>query len=378
MNGSLKVALISTGLGRELRGVETWLADLVQQLPDSLSVRIWSGGKFVSPRSDRAGQRIWGISRSHPWIQSRSWNQRYSWEQHTAIPAVLMRLMLQRPDVAYLADPALAWNLKRFRAWHRTPIIYLNGMRLSPRWCAGFDGVHVLAPAYLDEAAAMMPGQSLDQFFSIPHFTDVDKFCPPSAEARRRARVAFGIPEDAFVVLAIGPVGTASGKRLDHVAAELAMASSRAVLVSAGTDEEGSGPVRQRVLAALGARAMLLGRVPRERMHELHRTADVFALGTLGEPFSIAIAEALATGVPVVHHDDPVTNWVASKGGVPVAMDRPGAAASALRRLELELGWRLQLGAAGREMAAERYAPRRVCTELEREFRRIAEKGRGK
>jgi glycosyltransferase involved in cell wall biosynthesis len=190
--------------------------------------------------------------------------------------------------------------------------------------------------------------------------------------------MAFGIPENAFVVLSIGPVGTASGKRLDHVAVELASASSRALLVSAGADEDGWDPVRQRVLAALGSRAMLLGRVPRERIHELHRTADVFALGTLGEPFSIAVAEALATGVPVVHHDDPVTNWVASKGGVPVAMDQTGPAAAALRRLEAEPGWRMQLGAAGRGLAAERYSSGRVCTDLEREFRRIAKKGGGK
>ena len=378
MNGSLKVALISTGLGRELRGVETWMADLAQQLPDSLAVRVWSGGKFASPRSDRPGQRIWGISRNHSWIRSHGWSQRYSWEQHTAIPAVLLRLILQRPDVAYLADPALAWNLKRFRRWHRTPIVFLNGMRLSPRWCSGFDGVHVLAPAYLDEAATMMPGQSLDQFFSIPHFTDVERFHPPTAEERRRARVAFGIPEDAFVVLAIGPVGTVSGKRLDSVAGELAIASSRALLVSAGADEEGSGPVRQRVLAALGPRATLLGRVPRERMHELHRTADLFALGTLREPFSIAIAEALATGVPVVHHDDPVTNWVASEGGVPVFMDQKGAAAVVLRRLEVDAEWRGRLGRAGRGLAAVRYSSARVCTELEREFRRIARKGRAR
>jgi glycosyltransferase involved in cell wall biosynthesis len=377
MKRPLKVALISTGLGRELRGVETWMADLAQELPDTVRPELWPGGRFVSPRPDRPSRRIGGISRNHPWLRSSGWSERYSWEQHTAIPGALLRLLVQRPDVAYVADPTLAWNLKRFRSWHRTPIVFLNGMRLSPRWCASFDGVHVLAPAYLKEAAAMMPGQPLTQFFSVPHFTDVVRFRPPSAAERRSAREAFGIPADAFVVLAIGPVGTASGKRVDHVASALARASSRALLVSAGADEEGAEAVRGRIAAALGPRARLLGRVPRERMHVLHQTADLFALGTLGEPFSIAIAEALATGVPVVHHRDPVTDWVAEAGGVAVSMADADAEllVAVLRRLESDAGERGRLGAAGRALAESRYAPAVVCAALEREWRRIASLG---
>jgi glycosyltransferase involved in cell wall biosynthesis len=378
MNRPFQVALISTGLGRELRGVETWMTDLARELPDTVAPQLWSGGAFASPRADRPARRIWGISRNHAWLRSRGWSERYSWEQHTAIPGALLRLLVGRPDVAYVADPALAWNLKRFRSWHRTPIVFLNGMRLSPRWCASFDGVHVLAPAYLEEAARMMPGQPLTHFFSIPHFTNVTRFRPPTASERAAAREAFGIPPDAFVVLAIGPVGTASGKRVDHVASALAQASSRALLVSAGADEEGADAVRGRILTALGPRARLLGRVPRERMHELHRTADLFALGTLGEPFSIAIAEALATGVPVVHHRDPVTDWVAESGGVAVSMADAdsGALVAVLRRLESDAGERLRLGAAGRALAESRYAPGVVCDALEREWRRIAGLGK--
>lgn len=374
MSPRLQVALISSGLGRELRGIETWMADLAAHLPDSVSVKLWGGGAFVSPRADRPEQRIGGISRNHRLLRSKSWSDRYYAEQHTALPGALLRLMLQRPDVAYCGDPALSWNLKRFRRWHRSSVVFLNGMRLTPVWCESFDGVHVLAPPYIEEAARLLPGRSIDQFFSVPHFTDVERFHPPSAEERRAARRQFGIAEDAFVVLSIGPLGTASGKRVDHVAEELAQGSSRALLVSAGADEQGSEGVRSRITQALGPRAILLGRVERSRMAELHRAADVFALGTLGEPFSIAIAEALATGVPVVHHQDPITNWVAGVGGVAVSMSTRGAAADGFRRLEADAAWRSSLGVAGRSLATERYAPGPVCAALEREWRRIAQR----
>ena len=133
----------------------------------------------------------------------------------------------------------------------------------------------------------------------------------------------------------------------------------------------------RRIAAALGPRARLLGRVPRERMHALHQTADLFALGTLGEPFSIAIAEALATGVPVVHHRDPVTDWVAEAGGVAVSMADGDSEllVAELRRLESDAAERGRLGAAGRALAESRYAPAVVCAALEREWRRIARLG---
>ena len=377
MKKRFKMALVSSGLGRELRGIETWMADLAVHLPDTLQVEVWSGGSFVSPRPDRVVRRIFGISRNHSLLRGKSWSSRYLAEQNTALPGTLIRLLLHRPDVAYCGDPALAWHLQRFRRWHGCPIVFLNGMRLSPLWAACFDGVHVLAPPYLAEAADLMPGRSLEQFFSIPHSVDAVRFHPVSPGERRAARHAFGLPEEGFIVLTIGPMGTASGKRIDQVASEVARASSTAFLVAAGADEEGADGVRSRVQEALGSRAILLGRVARERMALLHQAADVFALGTLGEPFSIAIAEALATGNPVVHHDDPVTNWVASSGGIPVAMNVQGAAAAAFRRLETDPDYRAELGLAGRRLAEERYAPEQVCAGLEREFRRIAARGKG-
>jgi glycogen(starch) synthase len=63
----------------------------------------------------------------------------------------------------------------------------------------------------------------------------------------------------------------------------------------------GEGPERAALATqARGMRVTLPGSLSREKILELLRDADVFAMPTLGDPFGIAAVEALAAGVPVV------------------------------------------------------------------------------
>jgi glycosyltransferase involved in cell wall biosynthesis len=114
-----------------------------------------------------------------------------------------------------------------------------------------------------------------------------------------------------------------------------------------------------------------LGPVPRGRMPDLYRAADVYSLGSLAEPFSIAILEALASGLPVVHHHDPTMVWQTGGGGVPVQMDIPGRAADALGRLRADPAARGRASAAARELALARYDPAAVAQDLARELGRV-------
>ena len=92
-------------------------------------------------------------------------------------------------------------------------------MRLSPHWLRGYDGVHLLAPSYLIEAERILAGVPKGHYFAVPYFIDTERFHPPTFEERAAARAAFGIPQEAFVVLTVGPVGEVSGKRLGFLAA---------------------------------------------------------------------------------------------------------------------------------------------------------------
>jgi glycosyltransferase involved in cell wall biosynthesis len=373
----LRLALISSGLGHELRGIEMWMAELALHLPAEAEVELWPGGRLSLPGCTRPIRRMWNIGRHHPLIRLCSWAHRYEIEQYSAIPSVLWRLRQRRPDVVYCGDPVLAWNLKRFRRWHGARVVFTDGMRLSPHWLRGYDGVHLLAPPYLAEANRILTGIPKGHYFAVPYFVDTARFRPPTPEERTAARAAFGLPQDAFIVLTIGPVGQVSGKRLDFLASEVAAGSSTALLVSAGGDEDGSEAVRAHVTRALGARAKLLGRVDRQRIPQLHWAADVYSLGTLAEPFSIAVLEALACGTPVIHHHETVMTWQSGVGGFAVSMETPGEAAAAIRQVAANPQLRAEKSRAARALALERYSPGPVGATLVRELRQVAERPLG-
>lgn len=70
-------------------------------------------------------------------------------------------------------------------------------------------------------------------------------------------------------------------------------------LVCAGTmaSEE---TVRQSFLPEIGERVKVLPRVSKSKLRELHRESDLFVFPTLSEGFSLALIEAMASGLPIV------------------------------------------------------------------------------
>lgn len=367
----LRVVLLSSGLGYTLRGIEIWMLELARHLPDELAVELWSGGK-LDPEKGRNDLCLHGISRDSRWLRGFSWGRRYEWEQLSMLPMALFHLFWRRRDVVYCGDPVLSWHLKRFRRWHKARIIFMNGTRLSANWAQSFDGVHLLAPPYLNAARADLPGTRLDHFFAIPHFVDVERFHPPTPQERLDARLRHGLNPDDFVILNVGPIGTASRKRLDHLIREMGKLTGRGVLVNAGDTEEGSGEVLS-VARELGPeRVRFLGKIDREQMPSLYQIADIYSLAALDEPFSIAILEALSSGLPVLHHGNEVTQWVTGSGGVTVDMTQPGHASASIAFLRDHPEELHSVGQAARDLAMQRYHPRQVCLDLCQAIQRIA------
>lgn len=361
---TLKVILLSSGLGFIARGIETWMVELARHLPAEVGVELWSGGT-PPPLQGRDARRLHGVSRNVFWLRPLSWHHRYRIEQLSILAQAIVRLRRHQPDLVYCGDPVLSWHLKRFRPLHRTKVVFMNGMRLSANWAKDFDGVHLLAPPYLESARRELAGQkNVERFFAVPHFVDLERFAPPTPQLRASARQRLALKEDDFVVLTVGPVGQVSHKRLEWLAQEVAAADACAILLSAGMEEDGAATVRAQARKALGNRFRFLGRVERAAMPELYHAADLYSLASLAEPFSIAILEALASGLPVVHHSDAVMQWQTGPGGVAVSMTEIGAAARALHRIREELTWRRELGAAARKLAEDRYAPAHVSRQL--------------
>lgn len=367
------MALVSSGLGHVARGVEVWMTELARHLPTSVERELWSGGKALKiPGS--VCRTVKTMSRDAKLQSAFSWHRRYINEQLSALPRTLLLLRRHKPDLIYCGDPVLAWHLKGTQAMHKTRVVFMNGMRLAPNWAKAFDGVQLIAPTYLEEARAELGENGSEHFFVSPHFVDAQAFRPPTKAERSAARKALSLPDGAFVVLNVGPVGTVSGKRLEWLAKEVSQATPDAILLSAGADEEGAAQVHSSAKAELGARFRPLGPVSREDMQQIYHAADAYALAALAEPFSIAVLEAMACGLPVVHHPFAVTSWITRSGGLAASMESPGQAAWMLKMLATDPTMRPDVGANARREVEMRFIPEVVCAQLADELEAVVKR----
>lgn len=145
--------------------------------------------------------------------------------------------------------------------------------------------------------------------------------------ARAEARRALGLAEDAFVVGTVGNFTPKKDQRtLITAVAGLRRTHPEAVLVLVGTgplDDE----LREQARRELGNAALFTG--SRSDVLELLPALDVFALSSLHEGLSIALVEALSSGVPAV---------CTAVGGVPEVLthEREGLLVPAARATALE------------------------------------------
>ena len=120
---------------------------------------------------------------------------------------------------------------------------------------------------------------------------DLDRF-QASDEAREQIRHAFGIPQDARLLLFVGHEFKRKG--LAHVVEALALLDERYWLAVVGSDN----PARYRKLAA-GTEGRLVFCGARRDVAAFYAAADVFVLPTAYETFSLVCMEAMAAGLPV-------------------------------------------------------------------------------
>ncbi len=118
--------------------------------------------------------------------------------------------------------------------------------------------------------------------------------------------------------------------------------------------------------AGVADRVRLLGRVEREHLPALLRSAELAVCVPWYEPFGIVPLEAMACGVPVVASavgglTDTVVDCVT---GLLVPPRRPEAVASAVRTLLADDAWRAAMGAAAVRRVRSRYSWARVAERL--------------
>jgi glycosyltransferase involved in cell wall biosynthesis len=300
----VRVYFPCTGLGRQLRGFETFTLECAAALRDDprVALTVFSG----APVDGVETRVLWNLPRSSrlaAFIGRIIRRDAYFVEQLTFFLSLLPSLVLGRPDLVYFADlnlGNLCWHWRRLTRQRFTLLYYNGGSTTRP--FTRTDFVQQVTPAGL--ASAIARGESPDRQAVLPHGMHVPASLP--ARITGNARRALGLPADRPVVLSVGMLDTAC-KRMDYLIREVAaLHTPRPFLCLLGVDGPDASAVRALAHELLGD-DVLVRAVPHESIGDYYRAADVFALASLSEGFGLAYVEALMHGLPIVASDMPVT-----------------------------------------------------------------------
>lgn len=243
--------------------------------------------------------------------------------------------------------------------------------RLEPLVGRRADAVIATCPDEVAELAAL----GIPEFRTriAPCGVDPELFRPdgaaePAGARTRLLSVGRLVPRKG-VDLVIRALGLLSERGIDDVELEI---------VGTGDDPDGVDPERDRLAGlarALGVadRVHLRGRVPRDRMPALLRSADAVVCTPWYEPFGIVPLESMACGTPVI---------VAATGGLQHSVvDRvtglhvpprnASALADAVEHLRRNPRIARSLGRAGRARVESEYAWTQVCERTEAIYREL-------
>jgi glycosyltransferase involved in cell wall biosynthesis len=302
----MRILFALPGLHRVRRGAEIVFESIAQEiaLEGEHSVTLIGSGEEIPGRAYRF-KRIPSVSRNHfeGWPKMPFFRSEFMYEDLTFAAGLTASSWRAETDVTVTCNyPYTNWALRSHSPWRNRPahvFVTQNGdwpayeRRREYRffWC---DGLLCTNPHYWQ--------RNRDRWFStlIPNGIDQKRFFPGAAD-----RALLGLPENRPVVLMVSALE--EGKRVLQGIRAVAEVPGAFLVIA------GDGPLRGQVdrLAA----DLLLGRFLRttfshELMPVLYRSSNVFLHMAIQEPFGNVYIEALASGTPIVAHDDENTRWI--------------------------------------------------------------------
>lgn len=320
-----KIAIASSGLGHIFRGVEVWADSLAQALHRrGYNVTLFQG----AGSSDQEWRKIVNCSRRHtPGVER--WAQRFSriggWRygvgsgyeiEQTDFTLKMLPHIYATYDIVHTQDFWIALILNKLKRARliRPNVILAHGTEEPYKELARVRYLQHLTPCQMDDYLPSRPEHQVN--FAFGNFVRTDLFCPGDQAA---ARAAWDLPQYHLIVLCSAAIKK-HHKRVHFLIEEFArfleVAQLPATLVVAGGREAETDEVMALGRARLGDHVRFLEGIPHAKMPLLYQAADVFALASLHEMMSIAILEALSSGLPAVVSDTPTHRWLTGEGGL--------------------------------------------------------------
>ncbi len=207
-------------------------------------------------------------------------------------------------------------------------------------------------------------------------YNGVDRaiFAPKIAGIRSRMRADWGIPDDALVVGMLGRLNAKGQDGLLAAAPQLLAQFPSLYFVLVGPDGRGGDRARLKQIAqgaGLGTRVVLPG--TSIDVAAALAAFDVFAHLPAEEAFGLALAEAMAAGLPTVATSAGGCREVVRNGttGYLVRLGDKAELVSALTHLLGSKSLRVNLGAAGRRVALESFSMERQIDDIKSLYQRL-------
>jgi glycosyltransferase involved in cell wall biosynthesis len=192
---------------------------------------------------------------------------------------------------------------------------------------------HAITEAVKTSASATL-GVPADRITTIERGRDGGSG-PASAEARRQARLTFGVSETDEVIVSVGRQEYQKGQRfLVEAMAEVVARRPKAILLIAGRPGRQSDLLEETCRAAgFGERVRMLGH--RNDVPALLASADLFVFPSLYEGLGGALIEAMAAGLPIVASKIPAIECVVEDGRNARLVERGNSRALAAAIIDL-------------------------------------------
>ena len=303
------IALICSGLGNQSRGFETFFENLSTKIKNLFNVTLIKGGGKSSAKEINLPH----IKRDS-WIlggpgSKISWGKRYKLEQFSFFIPLSFHLLLNKYDIVQVSDPELAICLDSFKRVFKRKfkVVFTNAFPVEANFYKSrFDLIQQVSKYYYDDSLSKGVGEGKMKL--IPYATDGSRFSPPTQEQKITLRKKYDIPNDKMVILSVGSMDF-SFKRMDYLIREISSLKNDAFLLIAGQENQETKVVKDLGRNLLG-RNVKFATVKSTDMHEIYKTADIFALCSLKEGFGMVFIEAMSSGLPVIAHNHPNMSWI--------------------------------------------------------------------
>ncbi len=314
-------------------GTENFAIELANYLSPYFQVELLAGNQDL-PHCYPAG----GISRNqareliaHPWMGSFlrrfSTNPEIVIEHLTSFVPCALRLIRQPADLIFPCNSygglAMAGLVRSLLG---TPILYKAHNGLLE------DGKLLTRDLKFKPDRLVVFSQTMEKFVNrtfpqqpvsiIPNGVDVGKFTPLGE------KIDLGLPKP--IVLCVASLNRKGHKRVELAIQAVAKLSQGSLFICGdGADRQYYQTMGENLL---GSDRFKIKTFPFEQMPIVYRSADIFTLPSIDEPFGQAYVQAMASGLTVVATDDELRQWMVADAGILCDVTNIHDYASAIRQ----------------------------------------------